>query len=149
MFIFEKSVIIKCPIRKVFEFHTDIENLQLLSRFRGMRVKLKKVNLPIWKGSEVLLSITHFGIIKLRWYLHVEEFDSPNKFVDIMLKGPFKTWKHTHQFIDMEDSTKMIDRIDYEMPLGFLGKLAHNLFVKRHINSLFEFRHRLTKEILE
>ena len=149
MFVFEKSVIIKCPRRKVFEFHTDIENLKHLSKFRGMTVKLKKVNLPIGKGSEVLLSVVHFGILRRKWFLSVEEFDAPNMFVDIQLKGPFKYWKHTHIFEEVEEGTKMTDRIDYETPFGFIGNLAHSLLLRNTIESLFEFRHTLTKKLLE
>lgn len=149
MLIFEKSVIINCSLRELFEFHTDVDNLIHLSKFRGMRVKLLKANLPIAKGSELLLKITDFGIYRTKWHLRVTSFTQPDSFSDEMIKGPFKTWKHTHKFEETGTACKMTDIIEYEMPFGFLGDIFQKLFFKRMLNDLFDFRHKLTKKFLE
>ncbi|MCB0722066.1 MAG: SRPBCC family protein [Ignavibacteriae bacterium] len=149
MFIFEKSVIINCSIDKVFDFHSDVDNLVKLSEYGSMKVRIVSVNLPLNKGSEILLSVKQFGILKISWLLQIEKFERPYLFSDTQLKGPFKKWKHEHRFESIGDSTKNTDRIEYEMPFGFLGKIAHSLFVRKRIEKLFEFRHKLVKELLE
>ena len=149
MFRFEKSVIINCSLNKLFEFHTDLDNLSLLSKFKGMKVKLLQANLPVAKGSEIILKITNYGIISTEWQLLVTEFHPLNGFVDVMTKGPFQSWKHIHKFEEIGNSSKLTDIIKYEMPFGFAGKLFHKLFFKKMMNELFEYRHNLTKKLLE
>lgn len=34
----------------------------------------------------------------------------------------------------------MKDTIDYELPMGFLGELAHKLFVRNKLEHIFEYR---------
>ena len=43
----------------------------------------------------------------------------------------------------------MTDKINYELPFGALGEFADILFVRKMIEKQFEFRHKVTKEILE
>lgn len=149
MFKFEKSVIINCSLRELFEFHTDVDNLVYLSKFRGLRVKLLKSNLPIAMGSELLLKVTGFSIYRTKWHLIVTQFDKPNCFTDEMIKGPFKKWKHTHKFEETGGVCKLRDIVEYEMPFGFLGNIFQKLFFNRMLNDLFNFRHKLTKKLLE
>jgi ligand-binding SRPBCC domain-containing protein len=45
-------------------------------------------------------------------------------FRDIMRTGPFRHWEHTHKFIpENEHSSWLEDTVEYEFPLGKLGKL--------------------------
>ena len=35
----------------------------------------------------------------------------------------------------------MTDIVDYKLPFGFLGRLAHPLLVKRKLKEIFDFRY--------
>jgi ligand-binding SRPBCC domain-containing protein len=147
MFILEKSVIIDCPIEKVFEFHKDINNLRSISPDNS-KVKIERVNLPLVKGSDIYLKFTQFFFIKTRWQIRIIEFDPPVKFVDTQIKGPFRSWTHYHLFEEVMGRTKMTDRVEYEMPFGIAGKWIHSLFLHNLIAKTFKYRHRVTKSIL-
>ena len=41
----------------------------------------------------------------------------------------------------------MRDVVDYELPFGPLGGLAHRLFVRRSLESIFDFRRRAILDI--
>lgn len=41
----------------------------------------------------------------------------------------------------------MTDEVTYVMPFGFLGKIAHTLFVKSKLKHIFDERQRLTDAI--
>ena len=41
----------------------------------------------------------------------------------------------------------MTDIVTYKMPLGILGRIAHWLFVKRQLNSIFNYRFQKMEEI--
>ncbi|MDI7744036.1 hypothetical protein QMK38_18665 [Lysinibacillus fusiformis] len=46
----------------------------------------------------------------------VTHMKKPTDFVDIMLKGPFKSFTHTHRFVERNGGTLMIDLIEYKSP---------------------------------
>ena len=90
----------------------------------------------------------HFGIYQ-KLTSKVTEFEQPNYFVDEMVNGAFKSFKHEHHFADLNGGTLMTDFFDYKSPLGFLGKLADKLFLKKYMIDLLEERNRIVKEFAE
>jgi ligand-binding SRPBCC domain-containing protein len=64
-----------------------------------------------------------------------------------MVSGPFRLWQHTHLFIpDGANRSWLEDRVEYEFPLGWLGKLLAGGYTRRRLAHMFEFRHRVTAE---
>ena len=57
-----------------------------------------------------------------------------------MLRGPYKSWYHVHRFKEVTDGVEMYDRVEYELPLGPLGRFAHLLMVRRQLGAIFDFR---------
>ena len=47
---------------------------------------------------------------------------------------------HEHRFEEVEGGTLMTDTVDYEIGFGFLGALAHRLFVKKEVERIFRYR---------
>ena len=50
---------------------------------------------------------------------------------------------------DGDDAAFLVDHIEYELPLGALGRIFGGWFARRQLARLFEFRHRVTKEACE
>lgn len=148
MISFEKSILIDCNISKVFEFHTDTNNLLLITP-PGIKVAILKIDTPVKKGSEINLRITQFGIFSNKWNLIIEEFEPDTLICDKQIKGPFKSWVHYHIFEDQNGHTLMTDRINYELPFGFIGILGNKILIRNLIEKQFDFRHSETKKILE
>lgn len=148
---FEKSVLINCPVKKVFEFHSDTNNLTKITP-DFIKVEIMKIDLPLKLNSLIKLSITQFGFLKTKWEIKLTEFVPDILITDTQFKGPFKVWMHSHSF-DVKgengEQTLMTDKINYELPFGALGEFADILFVRKMIEKQFEFRHKVTKEILE
>jgi len=90
---------------------------------------------------------------RVRWRVMVREFDSPFRFVDAQLWGPFSRLEHRHRFLEEPEreggalGTWVEDRVTYRLPLGPLGRAAHALGAGRRIAGLFEYRDRRLKEI--
>jgi ligand-binding SRPBCC domain-containing protein len=40
----------------------------------------------------------------------------------------------------------MKDTVDYELSLGFLGEIVHNLFVKSKLEHIFNYRYQILEE---
>ncbi len=81
--------------------------------------------------------------------LKVVEFNPPILFVDQMVKGEFKAYRHEHIFEEHAGKTKMIDKFYFESPYGILGQIVDTLFLKRHIKGLLLNRNAQLKKKAE
>jgi uncharacterized protein len=101
-------------------------------------------------GTSVTLRVW-MGPIPVLWVANHCEFHPIQSFVDQQYSGPFKFWKHTHQFTpDMSSenaSTHYTDHIEYELPVTrWMDRPAH-AFLSIHLNLLFSHRHRVVAQI--
>ena len=57
-------------------------------------------------------------------------------------------WHHTHTFNKINDTETLIkDTVNYSMPYGFIGEIAHYLYVKRDLKNIFLYRNKKIEEI--
>jgi ligand-binding SRPBCC domain-containing protein len=70
------------------------------------------------------------------------------RIIDIAIKSPFKYWKHEHIFRKTISGVELIDKLEIELPFGFLNKLAEPIFFFV-IDNMFYTRQKLTKEYME
>lgn len=90
----------------------------------------------------------HFGISQ-KLTTKITEFEYPNYFTDEMMKGAFKNFKHKHVFESHQNGTLMTDYFDYTSPLGFLGKIADSLFLKKYMTNFLKKRNTTIKAFAE
>lgn len=101
-------------------------------------------------GETVTWEATHFGI-RQKLSSKITVFNSPDSFTDEMVQGIFKHFRHKHifEYDSQSGITTMSDVFDYESPLGWLGKLADVLFLKRYMTNFLKERNRAIKEFAE
>lgn len=75
--------------------------------------------------------------------------EKPTVFVDEMVKGAFRSFTHTHQFIEKNDQTMMIDLFEYESPFGLIGTIADKLFLETYMSNFIDARGRELKRLAE
>lgn len=90
-------------------------------------------------GEFVTWRARHFGIT---WTMTstITEWDRPHRFVDEQRKGPFKSFRHEHVFEPHEHGTQLIDHVEFEAPLGVLGRVAERLVLARYLRHLIDVR---------
>jgi ligand-binding SRPBCC domain-containing protein len=77
-------------------------------------------------------------------------FEPGKMFADRMVKGPFAQWLHKHIVTPRgEAECVLTDDVDYELPLGIVGRVFGEWLANRNLERLFEFRHRVTREACE
>lgn len=129
---------------EVFEFFSRAENLQELTP-AWMRFKILSVApQPVQRGTLIRYSL-RWRVFPIRWTTEIVNWEPPHRFVDIQLKGPYQLWRHEHRFVAEGNSTRIRDEVQYQLPFGVLGRLAHALKVKRDVAAIFEYR----KEAIE
>lgn len=83
----------------------------------------------------------------LRWDLEHRDYNYGSSFTDQQVRGPFRYWRHVHRMIpDGPRSCVLEDSIEYELPLGLLGRLFGRPFVQRKLKRLFKYRHDVTRQ---
>lgn len=135
----ERTQFIPCPREQVFGFFSDARNLERITpEFLQFHV-LNDGDTPVHEGMLIDYTLKLFGM-PFRWQSRIEAFEPGRRFVDVQLRGPYRRWRHLHEFTDVPGGTEMRDCVDYELPLGRLGQLAHAFFVQRTLGKIFDFR---------
>lgn len=100
------------------------------------------------KGDTVTWEATHFGV-RQRLTAQVIEMERPHRFTDVMVKGAFHSFTHTHEFRESGDGTIMKDTFIYTSPLGIVGVMADRLFLERYMRTFIIGRAEELKRIAE
>jgi ligand-binding SRPBCC domain-containing protein len=76
-----------------------------------------------------------------KWNSKISLVDiSKRVYIDEMVKGPCKKWKHIHLFSEIgKNLTVVTDKIEFKLPFFFLGKCMEG-YVEKNLNKVFEFR---------
>ena len=143
---FKHSFIVESDIDTVWKFYTDVKHLEVITpKIMNLKI-LKSQNKVLEEGSEVWLSAKL--IISSKWHSKITTLH-PYEYLDEMIKGRFKVWKHIHKFNRIDDKkTEIIDEIDFELPYGYIGKLFEN-FVITQLEKIFLHREKTTAEHLK
>ena len=127
------------PVEEVFQFFSEAANLQEITpAYLDFRI-LTPQPIEIREGTLLDYRLKWHGL-PVRWRTRIVEWRRPYRFVDVQLKGPYRLWHHTHTFEAKDGGTHMTDVVNYALPLGPLGALAHALMVGRDVEGIFDFR---------
>jgi ligand-binding SRPBCC domain-containing protein len=147
-YILDQSQFVRRPLSEVFAFFSDPSNLQLLTPpLLGFQI-LTPTPIAMHEGTLIDYRISIRGI-PLRWRTRIERYAPMRSFVDIQSRGPYRSWRHTHEFEERPDGTEVRDHVEYSLPLGPLGALAHALFVRRDLETIFAYRRQAIERLLE
>ena len=139
------------PLPEVFRFFEDPRNLGRITppwlNFAIVVPKGVPGGTQMRKGAEIDYVIRWQGL-PMKWKTLITEYDPPVRFVDEQARGPYALWHHEHTFEEMADGVTIRDRVDYRLPLGVLGAIAHAVMVKRQLLEIFRFRQGAIAKIL-
>lgn len=100
-------------------------------------------------GQHIEYTIRPIAGIPMRWESRIEDVAVPHTFTDVQVRGPYRRWRHRHTFTPVDGGTRIDDEIEYELPFGPLGTLAHAVTVRAQLQSIFAFRERAISAIFE
>ena len=90
-------------------------------------------------GEHVTWRAVHFGV-PFTMTSQITELDRPTRFVDAQTRGPFRRFRHEHLFEQRGTNTVMIDRLDFDAPLGPIGRVVERVALGRYLERLIEER---------
>jgi ligand-binding SRPBCC domain-containing protein len=144
--VLEREQLVRRPVGEVFAFFADAANLE---RITPPRLSFKIVSpLPIEMRAGALIDYElRLFAVPFRWRTLIETFEPLVRFSDTQLRGPYRSWRHLHEFEAVPGGTRMCDRVEYEIPLGPLGELARTVFVTRQVESIFDYRRQAIEQL--
>jgi ligand-binding SRPBCC domain-containing protein len=152
VFVYTRAITIQAPIQAVYDFHLNPHFIRHILPSYQKVVSLEEPN-QLKIGAEMKLMMQVYGW-KQKWEIVWEDLQAPQgtplraRMVDVARRSPFRAWRHLHLFSAIPGGTELIDRLEYELPWGPVGRLAQPL-MHLELDTMFRFRQRRTKLVLE
>jgi ligand-binding SRPBCC domain-containing protein len=146
--VLERRQLIPADMASVFGFFEDPHNLEEITPpWLGFEV-VAATDPRVRRGTEIAYRL-RWMVFPIRWRSTISEYERGVRFADEMLRGPYRSWYHRHLFHVTPEGVEMVDTVRYELPLGPLGRLAHAAFVRRQLESIFDYRRRAIERIFD
>lgn len=144
--ILNKETVINESIEKVFDFFSKAENLNLITPPElGFKI-ITELPFDMKKGAKIDYKIKLNGF-PFNWKTEITKWEPPFCFEDTQIKGPYKIWIHLHTFSENNGKTIMKDNVKYLSPGGMLEFIPHNLIVKNKVESIFNYREKVFRDL--
>ena len=136
-----------CNIETAWNFFSSPHNLaKITPKDMAFTVLTDYDAKQIYEGMIIDYNVSPLFGIPLKWRTRIIQVDENKSFTDFQEKGPYKYWNHFHEFIPNADGVLMKDTVEYELPFGVLGTMAHRAFVKKKLESIFDFRYQVLEQ---
>jgi ligand-binding SRPBCC domain-containing protein len=93
----------------------------------------------IGKGQEVTWRARHFGI-RLTMTSRITQFDFPRSFTDEQVRGPFRWFRHVHEFQATSTGSMMTDLVEFTAPFGLPGRVVERVVLAPYLERLIRDR---------
>jgi uncharacterized protein (TIGR01777 family) len=95
-------------------------------------------------GGRVVLAVRAGGFWR-RWVAEHSDYEQGRQFCDVQTEGPFAHWRHCHRVVaEGPGRCYLGDDIEYALPFGRLGAVLGGALVRRKLERMFRYRHRIT-----
>lgn len=143
----KRTQLIKTDIDTLWEFMSSPKNLQAITP-KSMLFKITSDNKDekMYPGMIISYKVAPVLNIPMTWVTEITQVKKHAFFIDNQVIGPYKLWHHQHIFEPTKDGILMKDIITYAPPFGIIGKIANFLFIKRKVESIFDFRFEILEE---
>jgi ligand-binding SRPBCC domain-containing protein len=129
-----------------WEFFSSPKNLkEITPEHLNFKILSNSNSEKMYAGQIITYKVTPLLGIPIFWMTEIKQVKHHEYFIDEQRFGPYALWHHAHFFKPIEGGVEMTDLVNYKLPLGFLGNIAHGLFVKKQLEHIFDYRN----EVLE
>lgn len=143
----ERVQLIRRPRSEVFAFFSNPINLESITPgFLKFKITSPQP-IEFRPGALIDYQLQLYGV-KFNWQTRIEEVEPEVRFRDVQLRGPYRQWNHLHEFYEVPEGTLCVDVVDYELPLGVLGRAVHAVIVRNSLAQIFDYRREQIRRLL-
>ena len=140
------ELITPASLEDTFRIFEDPSNLARITP-PWMGFEILTPDLKMREGLEIDYRFRWLGL-PMTWKTLITAYVPPHLFVDEALISPYALWRHRHMFEGTPRGTVVRDHVDYALPLGPLGNIAHTLVVRKQVEEIFAFRQTRIAELI-
>jgi ligand-binding SRPBCC domain-containing protein len=134
-------------VDEAWEFLSDPKNLKTITpNYMGFNI-LSGADRKMFAGQIIQYIVTPVAGIPTKWVTEITHVKDKKFFVDEQRFGPYSLWHHKHFIKAIPGGVEMEDIIDYKLPMGILGQLAHPIIVKPKLKEIFDYRYQKLIEL--
>ncbi|MGY0392684.1 SRPBCC family protein [Bizionia sp. KMM 8389] len=134
-------------VEQAWSFLSDPKNLKTITpEYMGFNI-ISGADKPMYAGQIIQYIVTPVLGIKTKWVTEITHSVTNEYFVDEQRFGPYALWHHKHFIREIPGGVEMNDIIDYKLPFGFLGQMAHPFIVKPKLEEIFNYREKKLTEL--
>lgn len=136
--LFEHVTNLPADHQWVFEFLADVHNLP---KVMPPKPQFTIIDAPprLLLGARIHARVYRYGL----WQTMINEvtwFEEGVGFTDVMVKGPFSQFEHTHRVEPVANGCRMSDRIVFAPPKGPLGWIVTASRIEQELSRVFAYR---------
>jgi ligand-binding SRPBCC domain-containing protein len=140
----KKTQLLPISLDTAWDFFSSPRNLkEITPAYMNFKVLSDSDSDKMFAGQIITYTVSPVLGIPLFWMTEITHVRDKDYFVDEQRFGPYALWHHKHFFKEISGGVEMTDMLDYKLPLGILGNIAHALFVKKQIENIFEYRNKV------
>ncbi len=142
----EREQVLPVSPEEAWAFFSSPRNLEEITppdlKFRIVSLDSERM----FEGQVIEYRVRVAPLVWTKWVSEIEEVGEGREFVDVQKVGPYRSWHHRHSFEPEGEGIRMRDTIRYEVGFGFLGEIAHALYVRRKLAHIFDHRAQILAE---
>lgn len=139
---------IPVSLEKAWDFFSNPANLQAITpEDMGFRIISKHHGERMYAGQIIEYKVRPLPGIPVYWMTEITQVKQGEYFIDEQRFGPYALWHHQHHFREIPGGVEMTDIVHYKNPLGFIGRIANALFVKKKLDQIFNYRFKKVEEL--
>jgi len=144
----KKVQLLPITLQEAWEFFSNPANLATITpQNLGFNIISKHHGEKMYAGQIIEYTVKPISGIPIYWMTEITHVEQQKYFIDEQRYGPYSLWHHQHHFKELNDGVEMTDIIHYKIPFWFLGDIANDLFVKKQLREIFDFRYKKAEEL--
>lgn len=144
---FQRRQLIESSLEDVWNFIATPTNLcKITPPSMGFDILTPYLPSRMYEGMIIRYHVRPLPLYKTEWVTEITHIKHGEYFVDEQRVGPYKLWHHLHRITECNQGVEMIDIVSYQLPLGLIGQLGNQLFVKNRLKQIFEYREKAITE---
>ena len=134
-------------IATAWDFFSSPYNLkEITPPHLHFRIRTNSDSEKMFAGQIITYTVSPLLGIPLFWMTEITHVAHHHYFVDEQRFGPYALWHHKHFFTQLPGGIEMTDYIDYKLPGGCIGTIAHKLWIRKQIEEIFAYRYQALEQ---
>ncbi|MEC8610786.1 MAG: SRPBCC family protein [Bacteroidota bacterium] len=138
---------LKTDLNTIWDFVSSPRNLkEITPDYMLFQITSKELKEKMYPGMIISYKVSPVLNLKMNWVTEITQVKEKQFFIDEQRLGPYKMWHHQHFFEEDANGVLMTDIVTYIPPFGVLGDIANQLFIKKQLEDIFNYRFKVLEK---